>query len=64
MTTCYPLDLVIRKSVGDLFQEIFRGQVGVTPDCSWLEKINREKIEILRENKFLVEGEYERKGSS
>lgn len=43
MTESHPLDLLIRKSDGVLFQENFREQVGMTPDCSWLEeKINCE----------------------
>jgi len=49
MTKSHPLDLIIRKSVGDFLQENFRGEGGVILDCSWLEKINCEEIEILRE---------------
>lgn len=49
MTKSHPLNLIIRKSVEDLFQENFRGEGGVIPDCSWLGKINCEEIEILRE---------------
>lgn len=57
MTENCPLDLVIRKLMGVLFQENFREQIRMAPDCSWFkEKINYEEIEKLRKTWFWVKG--------